>query len=64
MNQCHATVHWQELALMRRCVLPDGHNGYHQDGVWWFWEGLRVPRDDDRRDQAERVADDVIGRAR
>ena len=64
-TRCTSTVAWQELDLTGHCIREHGHDGPRVDGCWqWDDLGYRVPRDDDRRDQAERVADDVIGRAR
>jgi hypothetical protein len=37
--------------------------GLHRDGVWFTSEGLRVPRDTDRRDRAEVTADTAIREA-
>jgi hypothetical protein len=64
MNRCTASVRWLELDIDRRCIRPDDHEGFHRDGVWFFTsEGLRVPRDTDRRDRAEVTADTAIREA-
>ena len=46
-RRCPVTVDWYGLDMTARCVRPEGHDGPHRDGVWWFDDyGLRVPQDD------------------
>jgi hypothetical protein len=62
MMRCPVTVTWVELDMTARCLLPEGHDLPHTDGVFWFDAyGLRTPRDE--RSDPETAADHVLADA-